>query len=542
MSSSKKKQLRKEHYMTERQVAAAKEAKQLKRYTMTFWVVIALVICVFATAVAINPIKTMSYKNTTAMTVGNHNLSSVDVNYFFIDAVNGYVSQYSSYISYILDVEKPLNEQYIDSENKTTWADSFMTSATSTIKSTYALYDLAVKNGHELTDAEKLSIDNQMSTCYMYALYNGFSDVDSYLRALYGYGADQDSYRKYLEVSTLANSYLSAYSESLEYTTEEMMEYYNADPNRFTSFTFSTYYVNASAYLEGGTKDDKGNTVYSDEEKAAALVKAKQAADELAGSYYSNVDGFDAAIKEMPINEKVATASATKYDAALYEEINTLFRDWLVGLESDSTLVVRQEGDMTVIPYVTGSGDSEVVNGFYVLRYESLNDNSFALKNVRHVLVAFEGGTTDSTTGATIYSDADKDKAKIEAERLLSTWIAAGDLSEESFADLAKEHSDDNASAGGLYEDVYPGQMVSVFEDWCYDAERKVGDYGIIVSDYGCHIMFFVGDSETTFRDFMIENVMRNEEVESWHNTLVELMVVTTVNTKHIPMDMVLSH
>ena len=321
-----------------------------------------------------------------------------------------------------------------------------------------------------------------------------------------------------------------------------MLEYYNADPNRFTSFTFSTYYVNASAYLEGGTKDDKGNTVYSDEEKAAALVKAKQAADELAGSYYSNVDGFDAAIKEMPINEKVATASATKYDAALYEEINTLFRDWLVGLESDSTLVVRQEGDMTVIPYVTGSGDSEVVNGFYVLRYESLNDNSFALKNVRHVLVAFEGGTTDSTTGATIYSDADKDKAKIEAERLLSTWIAAGDLSEESFADLAKEHSDDNASAGGLYEDVYPGQMVSVFEDWCYDAERKVGDYGIIVSDYGCHIMFFVGDSETTFRDFMIENVMRNEEVESWHNTLVELTVVTTVNTKHIPMDMVLSH
>ena len=35
MSSSKKKQLRKEQYMTERQVAAAKEAKKMKTYTLT---------------------------------------------------------------------------------------------------------------------------------------------------------------------------------------------------------------------------------------------------------------------------------------------------------------------------------------------------------------------------------------------------------------------------------------------------------------------------------------------------------------------------
>ena len=545
MSSSKKKQLRKEQYMTERQAAAAKEAKQLKRYTMTFWVVIALVVCIFATAVAINPIKNMSYKNTTAMTVGDHKLSSVDVNYYYVDAVNSYVNQYSSYISFIMDVSKPLNEQYIDTEKKTTWADSFLTSATSTIKSTYALYDMALKNGHQLTDAEKSAIDSQITTYSLYAAYNGYSNLDAYLRTFYGFGASESSYRHYLEVSALASSYLSAYSESLEYTEEEMMAFYNNSPFRFTSYTFAAYYVNASSYLEGGTKDEKGNTVYSDAEKALALQSAKLAAEMLISNKFDDVDAFDIAIKAMPINKDNAKAASTKYDAALYEEINTLFQDWLIGKvegADEATYVAREEGDMTVIPYVTGSGDSEVTNGFYVLRFESSTDNNFALKNVRHLLVAFEGGTKDPTTGATIYSQLDMDKAKLEAEKLLADWIAAGDLSEESFAELAKKHSDDNAAAGGLYENIYPGQMVEPFEDWCFDAERQVGDYGIVETDYGYHIMFFVGDSETTFRDYMINNVMRNEEVEAWHKDLVEKITVTTVNTKHIKMDMVLSH
>ena len=542
MSSSKKKQLRKEQYMTERQASAAKEAKQLKRYTLTFWVVIALVVCIFVTAVAINPIKNMSYKNTTAMTVGDHKLSSVDVNYFFVDAVSGYVNEYSSYISLIMDVSKPLNEQYINTENQTTWADSFLTSATSTIKSTYALYDLAVQNGHELTDAEKTSIDNQLTTYALYAAYYGYTDLTAYLRNLYGYGADEASYRNYLEVSALANSYLSAYSESLEYSEEELNTYYNADPFRFTSYTFATYYVNANSYLEGGTLDEKGNTVYSDEEKAKALQNAELAAEMLASGEYSSVNYFDVAIKEMPINANTSSAASTKYDAALYEEINSLFRDWLTGKTDDATYVAREQGDMTVIPYVTGSGDSEVTNGYYVVRFESSTDNNFAMKNVRHILVAFEGGTTNSTTGVTTYTEEEMDKAQDEAERLLAGWIAAGDLSEESFAELAKKNSDDNASAGGLYEDIYPGQMVSTFNDWCFDPARQVGDYEIIETDYGYHIMFFVGDSETTFLDFMLNNAMRNEEVENWHNELVEAIEVTTVTTKHILMDMVLSH
>ena len=549
MSSSKKKQLRKEQYMTERQTAAAQEAKKLKRYTLTFWVVIALVVCIFVGAVVSNPIKNIIYKNTKAMTVGDHTLSSVDVNYFYIDAVNNYVNQYSSYISLIMDVSKPLNEQVVNKETGATWADNFLDSAKSNIKSTYALYDMAVKNGHELTEAEKKAIDSNMATYSLYATYYGYSNLDTYLRAVYGPGASEKSYRNYLEVSALASSYLSAYSDSLEYTADDLLNFQAKEPYKYNSYTFASYYLKAETFYQGGTKDEKGNITYSDEEKAAGLRVAEEIANSLAKGEYADVAAFDAAIKALEANKNNTTVSSTKYDEKLYDEVNTLFQDWIVGKvegegeDAEPTFEERKEGDITVIPSTTGSGENKVTVGYYVVRYESSTDNNFAMKNVRHVLVQFTGGKTDSTTGATIYTDAEKAVAKTKAEQLLADWVAAGDLSEESFADLAKEHSmDGNAAQGGLYEDVYPGQMVANFEDWCYDAERKAGDYGIVETEYGYHIMFFVGDSDTTFRDFMITNVARSEDVENWYNELVEAAELTVLTTKHVELDMVLSH
>ena len=548
MSSSKKKQLRKEQYMTERQVAAAKEAKKMKTYTLTFWVVIALVVCIFVGAVVSNPIKNVLYKNTSAIVVGDYSISAVEANYFFIDTVNDYVNQYGDYIQLIMDVTKPLNEQVTNAETGETFADNFLTSATSTIKSTYALYDKAVKDGHKLTEDEQKALDSTISTYQMYALYYGYNNLDGYLRAIYGNGASEKSYRSYLEVSALASSYLNAYSDSLDFNADELLDFQAKEPYAYNSYTYSYYLLNASTFREGGTKDDKGNITYSDEEKAAAIVAAKAAADELASGNYADLDAFDAAIKALSINSENENAASTKNEDTLYSSVSTYFRDWLVGKvvsedeNAEPTFETRKEGDITVIPYTSGSGESEVINGYYVVRFGGENTNDFAMKNVRHVLIKFEGGKTDSTTGATIYSDADKDKAKLNAEKLLAEW-EKGDKSEESFADLAEEHSKDgNAAQGGLYEDIYPGQMVAPFEDWCYDESREVGDYGIIESDYGYHIMFFVGDSETTFRDFMITNALRNDKVDTWYDALVEAFELTVKNTKYIPMDLVLSH
>ena len=548
MSSSKKKQLRKEQYMTERQNTAAQEAKKLRGYTLTFFIVIALVLSIFVAAIAINPVKNVVYKNTDAITVGDYTLSSADVNYYYIDTVTNYVNQNSTYISLIIDVTKPLNEQVVNEETGATWADTFMESAKQSIKSTYALYDMAVKAGHQMTDSQKQSFDSTISTYQLFAAYYGNNYLTAYLRAMYGPGASEESYRNYLEVSAMANSYLSAHSESLEFSAEDLINFQKDAPYKYNSYTFATYYMNANTFLSGGTTDDKGNTTYTDEEKATALKAAENAANLLAGGTYSDVAAFDMAIKELPVNQDKTNVSSTKHEDVLFREMTTIFQDWMIGKvetedeDAEPTFEIRKEGDVTVIPYTTGTGDSAVVNGYYVVRYEGVNTNEFAMKNVRHLLVKFEGGKTDSTTGVTSYTEQEQAAAKEEAEGILADWIAAGDLSEESFAELAKKHSDDNAEAGGLYEDIYPGQMVTAFEDWCYDAERKVGDYGIVKTEYGYHIMFFVGDSETTFRDFMLTNALRNEEMDKWHAELTADIELTVLTIKHVEMDLILNH
>ncbi len=547
MSSSKKKQLRKEQYMTERQTAAAKEAKKLKRYTLTFWVVLALVVSVFVGAIVSNPIKNVIYNSTVAMTVGDHKLSSVEVNYFFIDTVNQYVNENSAYISFLMDVTKPLDEQIISKETGTTWADSFLTSTQETIKSTYALYDLAVQNNHKLTEAEQKSIDSTLATYSLYAVYYGYDSLDAYLRSVYGSGAKEESYRTYLERSTLASSYLTAHSETLEYSAEDLLNHQAEEPYKYNSYSFATCYLKSDYFLTGGTTGEDGKVTYSDAEKAAALKAAKAAADQLANGTYATALAFELAIKELSINEEKTVVSMSSHDEVLYSELTTLFQDWLIGkVESEDenakpTFEERKEDDMTVIPNTSGSGESEVVNGYYVVRFGSMTDNNFAMKNVRHVLITFEGGKTDSN-GNTTYTDAEKEATKAKAEKLLADWVANGELTEESFADLAEEHSKDNAQNGGLYEDVYPGQMIENFDAWCYDENRKVGDYGIVEGTAGYHIMFFVGDSDTTFRDFMITNVLRNEELEKWHKELTDAIKLEVLTVKHIRTDLVLSH
>ncbi len=113
--------------------------------------------------------------------------------------------------------------------------------------------------------------------------------------------------------------------------------------------------------------------------------------------------------------------------------------------------------------------------------------------DVRHILIQVEGGTTDEN-GATTYSDEEWETCRSEAQAILDSYLA-GEKTEESFAALANEKSEDPGSNtnGGLYENVYQGQMVEPFENWCFDESRQYGDTGLVQTTYGYHVMYYVG-------------------------------------------------
>ncbi len=545
MSASSKKKLRnaqEAEKMTEKQLKEQQEAKKLKIQSTIFVVVIALMVVFAVYTAATNFISHSGIfeRNTTALTVGDHEVSNAELNYYFVDAVNNFYSQYGSYAAMFgLDVTKPLNEQVI-SEETGTWADDFLNSAIENAKAVYALNDAAAAAGFTLSEEELASIDMSIANMGAYATMYGYSNAEDYMKAMYGNGATEETLREYIIMNTLANSYQNYYAETLTYEDADLRAEEAENFDLYSAFSYNSYYLATTKFLEGGTEGENGTVTYSDEEKEAARAAAETTAKVLAQEENNTVEALDAAIAALPINAETENAASTAYVNNSYTSISSVISEWV-------TDDARKAGDITYIASTSTSTDAEgkeitTVNGYYVVLFNGSDDNNFPLANVRHILVSFEGGSYNSTTGMTVYSDEEKAAAKAKADEIMAAWLE-GDANEDSFAALAKEKSTDPGSVanGGLYEDIYPGQMVTAFNDWCFEEGRKHGDTGIVETEYGYHIMFYSADSETLYRDFLIKNTLINKDTSAWYTDLVEAMTVTKLNTKYVSTDLVLA-
>lgn len=144
----------------------------------------------------------------------------------------------------------------------------------------------------------------------------------------------------------------------------------------------------------------------------------------------------------------------------------------------------------------------EALEKYFEENEKTLSDSGITkdsgyLYDVRHILIAPEGGTKDEENQVT-YSEAEWEACRVEAQEILDQWLA-GEKTEESFAALAQKHSIDTGSNtnGGLYTDLNEDtNFVQEYKDWYLDEDRKVGDYGLVKSDHGYHIMYFSGTQE----------------------------------------------
>ena len=666
MSASSKKKLRKEQEaaaMTQKQQAAAKEAKKLKAYTITFWVVLALCVSLVAGLALKGPVVGVASRMTTALVVGEHKVSALELNYFYVDAINEFVNQYGSYLQLTgLNTAAPLSSQVYDKTAGTTWADHFLTSAISSAKNTYALYDAAVAAGHKLSEEETKAMNTLYDNMDVYAKAYGHSNANAYLKAIYGDGANKKTYKAYYEIVIMASSYYAAYSEQLKdsYTDVNLRDFEGKEGYKYNSYTYYYYYMGLDKFKFGGKKNDKGQTEYSEAEVKAAEEYIEKVAKLLSDPEINTLEKLNNAIAEMekqlaldkaeaekkpednnteqkpednkpeetpeeskpeetpdaseptetpdaseptetPDASEPTTApeseaqtvendnvteetpeddnteddnteddnteddnteddnteddkteddktedkeddkkysKATEVDDQLYSKINALMQEWLRD-------TARKEGDITALKSTTketkDGKEVETLKGYYIVMYKSVNDNKYALANVRHILVKFEGGTTDKNTGKTTYSQAEKDAAKKEATRIYDEWLK-GAKTEDSFAELAKKYTDDgNGDEGGLYKDIVPEQMVATFNDWCFDEARKAGDHGTVETEYGWHVMFYSGDSETNYRDYMVTNDLLAKDMEAWQKALVDAISLTEKNTKFVNKDYIIS-
>ena len=147
--------------------------------------------------------------------------------------------------------------------------------------------------------------------------------------------------------------------------------------------------------------------------------------------------------------------------------------------------------------------------------------------SIRHILVMAEQDENGEWT------DEAKEAAKAKAEEILQEW-AAGEATEESFAALAEQYSEDpgSSSKGGLYTNVSQGQMVEEFDAFCFDESRQPGDTGIVYGSNGgyagYHVMYFVG-AEKPEENEEARSAIAMERIGNWLSEQIEGMEVTVL-------------
>lgn len=502
MSASREKKQRQGAGPSEKALQAQQQQAARKRKTVIYTVA-GVVIAVLVAALLIWYTGFFQAR-ATAATVGGRNLSAAELSYYYYGARN----TYASYMSYLggFDSSIPDDEQYYPyGEEPITLRDYFMEDALNDARQSAALADEARKNGH--TEAEvKNNLDAQIQTMKATAAAYGYS-YSSYLKAVYGSYMSAGVFEKLYTQDLLGS--LAYNDKGVEladsYSEADLKAYYEADnhADSLDTFEYSYLYFTPADVEE---EDADGNPLDEDivnELEEAALAEAKENAEEAleavkgGGSISSQATKYD--LTDNYYGDHVSAVGTSSVASAI--------RDKLLSMK---------DGDVELVE----NGEA----GYYIVAFHGRGLSDDATKDVRHILIQAET-TTDENGNVVAPTDEAWTAAREKIEAIQAEY-EAGAKTEESFAALANQKSDDgDGTTGGLYTKIDENDgYVPEFLDWIFTDGRSAGDTGIVQhiagsSDgnkyWGYHFMYMVGDNELVWMR-TARNSLAIEEREAW--------------------------
>ena len=504
----------------------AQQRKEEKRNNVLYGVIAAAV----AIAVIVSVIWRSDFipRMSTAATIDGVKYSTAEVDYYYQSAYRSFVSnsQYSYLLSYLgLNTGASLKSQEISASTASllginlpgidadalgedeaaavstgvTWHDYFLDKALENMGVIQATLKAADAEGFEFPAGVQVQYNDNMESLKSVAAASGVS-VSQYLKANFGGGVTEKVYGEQLMRVLRYSAYAEAYQNSLTFSNSELEETYSADRNSFDHVSYESSSISGAAPT---TQDADGNTVEpTEEESAAALDAARETAQALLAEV--NAGG-----NLETLADSYENATYTFTDNGSYNS-SSVISEWLY----DGT---REAGDAAVLE------DGTVQ--YVVIFHDRFRDENPTI-DIRHILVPLGAATlTAEDEGYDAEQAQLKAAAHAKAEELLTQW-QSGDATEASFAALAMAESTDGSKYdGGLYTEVYQGQMVTEFNDWCFDASRKPGDTGVVDTQYGAHVMYFSGSGLNRWQS-QAANILRNEAYTAWEDGLTENVTV----------------
>lgn len=521
MSASREKQNRQAAGQADPKTAReAQQRKEEKRTNLLYGVIAAAVLIALIAAFVWR--SDFIPKMTTAATIDGEKYTTAEVGYYYQTAYRNFLNQYSYFTSYLgLNTSATLRSQNISEtaasmlgielpgadgeggENAEaaapmTWHDYFLDQALDNMSVIQAALKAADAEGFQYPAGIQAEYEDNMDALKSAAAASGIS-VSQYLKGNFGVGVTEKIYGEQLMRVLRYSAYADAYQNSLNFSDSDLEEHYSADRNTYDHVSYESVSISGAAE---STTDADGNTVEpTEEESAAALAAAQESARTILDGFQGGGDLEELAGEN---NGTYSQNESGNYSAG------SVMSEWLY----DST---RKSGDSAILE----DGTIQYV----VVFHDRFRDENPTI-DIRHILVPL--GTGSIAEGEEGYEDEQaqlKADAHAKAEELLAQW-QSGEATEESFAALAmKESTDGSKYDGGLYTEVYQGQMVAEFNDWCFDAGRQPGDTGVVDTQYGAHVMYFSGVNLNRWQAQVAAD-LRSEAYTAWEEDLTAKITV----------------
>ncbi len=416
-----------------------------------------------------------------------------------------------------------------------TWQEFAIDQTAKTIVEFHVQYKKALEEGLTLTEEELKEVDDIFEN--IISQTGSIVEADKYMAELFGKNVTVKNLKPVFLKSTLASKYATGAIEKISVSDDDIKEYYEENKNSYDNVTFRLEYFPIETKTDA-TDDEKEE--FDEQAKARAEEFLDKATDE---DVFKTLSDAKAEEDEKAEYEKLdeegkaeADEKKEEEEKALQEKLDTMTEDEIAAFES-----AKDNADYSIIYSMAKSnidgasaemgtwlfddtrtyGDKEAFlsgNGYYAIYFVS-RDTETSLPSARHILIS-PNEEKDARNGDT-FTKEEWDAARELAEEVLEMAV-----SEEKFIELVTEYSTDPGSAetGGLYEGIQRNQMMPEFNDWVFDSSRKAGDQGIVRTDYGFHIMRFVGFKTTDVFEDNKESIKNIIAGEVYRENLEELI------------------
>lgn len=479
--------------------ARAKKEKQVSLITSIL--IVAALVCFMASF----PIRSYLTIHGTYVKVAGENISRLEFDYNYNMALNNYMNQYGTYLSYMgLDLTGDLSTQmYSDS---LTFKDFFEKMAVENIIQTKALKAEAKAAGFTY-DATK-DYEDYLNYVSQAAEAAGMTEKQ-FVQENFGAYATTSRLKPIVMENLESSAYYDSVSDEKMPSDEDAENYYAENKDSYDSIDYRMTVINAELPTEPTDLADKTeDTTTTDNTTGSTSTDSTTGTDTT--TYEPSEAEIAYAMEQAKAEADTALKSIAK-DGELKENakrtsLASVTREWLFD-ES------RKAGDTTVI-------EDETNNRYYVLAFEKRYLDETPTVDVRAVILSNDGD--------------------VSADSVLEEW-KSGAATEDSFAELADKYNTASAttSEGGLFEALSVSNVSDELKDWMTDSSRVQGDTAVIApeGESYTYVVYFIGTNEaewmksiknTLLTDIMadyLEGITANYSVEDSRNNLNYLKV-----------------